>query len=57
MKLNRFQKAVLLILYERTGQAVEIKTVLEEISRRGLIKMSDEEFDEYHRQLVSTKRN
>ncbi len=56
-RLNRYEEAILLVLYETHPLPLLKDEIIKRIEERGLIEMTDNEFREYARKLRATKDN
>jgi len=57
LKLDRMAMSVLLILIENYPLGVSEKEIIAKITEKGLLEMTDEEFDQYKKEVALTKEN
>jgi len=55
-ELSRVQQSILLVTYRSHPMGMTQEEIEEAIYAEGLLHMSDEEFDKYHRDLINWKR-
>jgi hypothetical protein len=57
LKLSRYEEAILLVLSEAHPIPIHRAEIMKKINQKGLLKMSDEEFKEYGKELKLRKVN
>jgi hypothetical protein len=57
IKLSRYEEAILLVLHEAYPIPIHKAEIMKKINQRGLLKMSNEEFEIYKESLKSIKTN
>jgi len=57
IEFTRIEKAILSILYEVYPLSMDANEIFSLIKERGLLEMSDEEFNLYIREIQQSKRN
>ena len=57
LKLDRMAMSVLLILIENYPLGVSEKEIIAKITEKGLLEMTDEDFDQYKKEVALTKEN
>ncbi len=56
-ELDRMEMAILCVLYEVYPQGLSQEEVMKRIFEKGLLEMTDEEFEQYRAEIVIAKRN
>ena len=56
-KLSRYEEAILLVLYEAHPIPIQQAEIIRKISEKGLLKMSEKEFEKYKEDLKLIKKN
>ena len=57
LKLSRYEEAILLVLYEAHPIPIQQAEIIRKISEKGLLKMSEKEFEKYKEDLKLIKKN
>jgi hypothetical protein len=57
IEFNRIEKAILCVLYEIHPLGMDTEQVFEIIEERGLLDMTDEEFNTYANNIIIAKEN
>ena len=55
--LPRMQEAIMIVLYEQHPMPMMPNHILDVIEERGLLYMSDEQFENYRKEIIKSKEN
>jgi hypothetical protein len=56
-KLDRMAMSVLLVLFENYPLGISEKEIITKITEKGLLEMTDEEFNQYKKEVALIKEN